>query len=70
LLALDPHVCAIVSSGYANDPIVAEFERYGFRGVVVKPYRVEELCEVVQNVLARCTNGEGACVRELPDHNA
>lgn len=65
--ALDPQVCAIVSSGYANDPIVAEFERYGFRGVVVKPYRVEELCEVVQNVLARCESDEGTCARDLPE---
>lgn len=64
LRTLDPDVCAIVSSGYANDPIVAEFERYGFRGVVVKPYRVDELCEVVQNVLSRCADAEGTCVRD------
>ena len=32
LLEIDPDVCAIVSSGYASDPVVSQFEDYGFRG--------------------------------------
>ncbi|UCB45173.1 MAG: PAS domain S-box protein [Spirochaetota bacterium] len=51
LLNIDPHVRAIVSSGYSNDPVMANYESYGFRGVIVKPYRVEDLTATLQNVL-------------------
>jgi hypothetical protein len=31
---------------------MAEYGKYGFRGVVVKPYKVEELIRELQRVLA------------------
>ncbi|MHB0875651.1 MAG: PAS domain S-box protein [Anaerolineae bacterium] len=43
LRQFDPAVKAIVSSGYSNDPVMSEYRRYGFRGVMSKPYRIEEL---------------------------
>lgn len=43
LLKIDPHARAIVSSGYGNDPIMTEFKRYGFSGVVAKPFQIEDL---------------------------
>lgn len=51
LLAMDPGVRAIVSSGYANDPIMADFRLYGFSGVVPKPYSMQELADVLESVL-------------------
>lgn len=51
LRAIDPGVKAIVSSGYSNDPVMAEYRKHGFRGVVVKPYRVEELSEAVGRLI-------------------
>lgn len=48
---IDPHVKAIVSSGYANDPIMADYERYGFCGVVTKPYKFDELNKVLYRVI-------------------
>ena len=47
LLEIDPEVKAIVSSGYSNDPIMADFKKYGFCGVVAKPYTLEELGEAL-----------------------
>ena len=41
--SIDPSVWAIVSSGYSNDPVMAEFMGYGFNAVVSKPYKVGEL---------------------------
>ena len=43
---------AIVSSGYSNDPVMADPARFGFRGVIAKPYRMRELREVLEGVLS------------------
>ena len=51
LLELDPQTRAIVSSGYSNDPVMAEFSKYGFRGVVAKPYEIRELGKVLRDVI-------------------
>jgi CheY-like chemotaxis protein len=51
LLKIDPKVAAIVSSGYSNDPIMSDFEKYGFRGVATKPYSIEKLSWVLHDVL-------------------
>ena len=51
LLALDPDVRAIVSSGYADDPVMANPAAYGFKGTVAKPYTAGALLEVVARVL-------------------
>jgi CheY-like chemotaxis protein/anti-sigma regulatory factor (Ser/Thr protein kinase) len=48
---VDPEVKAIVSSGYSNDPVMANFRHYGFRGVLAKPYQLAELQAVLQNVI-------------------
>jgi PAS domain S-box-containing protein len=47
----DPEVCAIVSSGYSNDPVMADFRSYGFMGVMAKPYLVDDLQRVLHEVL-------------------
>ncbi|WP_373500331.1 response regulator [Desulfococcus sp.] len=51
ILEIEPHARAIVSSGYANDPIIAHFREYGFKGAVAKPYRIHELSETLHAVL-------------------
>jgi nitrogen-specific signal transduction histidine kinase/CheY-like chemotaxis protein len=51
LLEVDPHVRAVVSSGYSNDPIMGNFESFGFKGVVCKPYKVDEINAVLRQVI-------------------
>jgi len=51
LLEMDPEVRAIVSSGYCNDPVMSDFRKYGFRGVVAKPFKIEDLGQVLHRVL-------------------
>ncbi|HNQ64264.1 MAG TPA: PAS domain S-box protein [Syntrophorhabdaceae bacterium] len=51
LLALDRHVKAIVSSGYSDDPIMGNHTEYGFVGVALKPYKLNELSEIVQKAI-------------------
>lgn len=50
---VDPSACAIVSSGYSNDPIMADFQGFGFCDAVAKPYRHEELRQVLHRVMSR-----------------
>ena len=51
LRTLDPNVRAIVSSGYSNDPVMANYARYGFCGAVKKPYLVQEMSQVLNAVI-------------------
>jgi len=53
LLAIDPKARVIVSSGYSNDPIMSEYRKYGFKDVLVKPYKISELSEAVKRVLEK-----------------
>ena len=52
LSTLDPAAKSIVSSGYSDDPVMAEHERFGFAGVIVKPYTVSELASALREALA------------------
>ncbi|HMK35626.1 MAG TPA: ATP-binding protein [Desulfomonilaceae bacterium] len=51
LLKIDPSVKTIVSSGYSNDPVMSHYRAYGFKGVVTKPYNLDELISVLAKVL-------------------
>ena len=51
LRQVDPDVKAIISSGYAGNPVMSDYERYGFKGVVIKPYKFDELNKVLHQVL-------------------
>ncbi len=48
---IDLRVKAIISSGYANDPVMSNYKEYGFCGYVAKPYKIDELIEVLNTVL-------------------
>ncbi|MEW6320868.1 MAG: ATP-binding protein [Acidobacteriota bacterium] len=52
LRQIQPTVRAIVSSGYADDPVMADFESYGFDGVVTKPYTIKDLGRALETLLA------------------
>ena len=46
-----PQAVLIVSSGYSDDEVVAHYARYGFRGVLRKPYSLEELKQAIAKAL-------------------
>ena len=51
LLELDPSVKAIVTSGYAVGKILSNYQQYGFKNMLVKPYTVIEFVEVIRELL-------------------
>lgn len=53
LLELDPSAKAIVSSGYADDPVMTEFARRGFSDKLVKPYDIAQASTALRRVLGR-----------------
>jgi two-component system, cell cycle sensor histidine kinase and response regulator CckA len=51
LRTIDPSVKALVATGYTDDPIVNSYLEYGFKGAVTKPYKIEELGEVLKRLI-------------------
>lgn len=51
LIEYDPEVKVIVSSGYSNDPIMANFRDYGFKGFLPKPYKLDELKRAMKDLI-------------------
>jgi len=51
LIELDPHIKAIVSSGYSNQGALTKFREYGFVGILPKPYKIEELRKKISTYL-------------------
>lgn len=51
LIKLDPKVCALVSSGYMDDPIVLNYKHYRFSGILPKPYDMDEVDATLQNII-------------------
>ncbi len=52
LLAIDNKVQAIVSSGYSNDPIMANYSDYGFRAAIAKPYQLNDLARTINQLIS------------------
>ena len=48
---LNPEAKIIVSSGYSNDPIMANFKEYGFCAAIVKPFQLQDLSRTISQVL-------------------
>jgi len=51
LLELDSGIKAIVASGYSNDPILKDYQRYGFKGAIAKPFTMEDLGKILEEVI-------------------
>ena len=51
LKELDPSSKLIVSSGYSDAPVMSHFAEYGFDAVILKPWTVKEMSEVLRQVL-------------------
>jgi two-component system, cell cycle sensor histidine kinase and response regulator CckA len=56
---IDPDARVIVSSGYAHDPVISDYEAYGFVGAVSKPVDMDELAETLGALLGEGSEAAG-----------
>ena len=55
LLAVDPDVRAILATGDSTDPVAVNFSAFGFKGMLPKPFTLEQL----DDTLRRALDGRG-----------
>jgi PAS domain S-box-containing protein len=53
LRAVAPDAKVIVSSGYSDETVMADFKDYGFDAVLPKPYKYEDLAETLARLLKK-----------------
>jgi PAS domain S-box-containing protein len=51
LKKIDPNVRAVISTGFAVDPVIADFKKFGFIGALQKPYNAKELRDFVSKFI-------------------
>ncbi len=51
VLKIDESAKIVVSSGYSDDPVMANFEEYGFVAAVKKPFEFAELGQMMHSVM-------------------
>ncbi len=51
VLEIDPKAVLIVSSGYSDDPVLANYRDWGFQGAILKPYTIEEFRSSLATIL-------------------
>jgi two-component system, cell cycle sensor histidine kinase and response regulator CckA len=48
ILNIDKKACLIITSGYSNDSVIANYEKFGFKDVIIKPFTIEKLVEKIK----------------------
>jgi CheY-like chemotaxis protein len=51
ILQIDPDAKVIVSSGYSNDPVMANYKEHGFSGIITKPFLLKNLKDTIRSIL-------------------
>ena len=65
LQEINPQIIAFVSSGFSNDPIMANYQSYGFQGVIAKPYSLIGLSTILHQHLG--TTSPESTTASLPN---
>jgi CheY-like chemotaxis protein len=46
-----PDTKILISSGYSNNEVMAQYQEHGFEGCVAKPYKIGDLSQAIQACL-------------------
>lgn len=60
LKKIDPNSKVIVFSGYSDDPVMANYEEYGFSAAIAKPFSIAELRSLIETTELEPSSGHGA----------
>ncbi len=52
ILKIDSKVNAIVASGYSNDPVMSQYNKYGFKAAIDKPFQLSKLKALIDEILS------------------
>lgn len=52
ILAYDPQARLIAASGYSTDPVMSQYEKYGFSGRILKPFQLDDVKKELARVMA------------------
>jgi DNA-binding NtrC family response regulator len=47
IIKFDPKAKIIAASGYSTHPILADYAKYGFCGILTKPFGIEDLNRII-----------------------
>ena len=50
ILQINPHAKVVVASGYNNNPVLMDYRKYGFKGCITKPFTIENLKNMLNEV--------------------
>jgi len=59
LKSIDPTALAVVISGYADSPVLANYREHGFDGSLIKPFSIVTLRNLIADLLGDPTTGAG-----------
>ncbi len=51
LKEMDKNVFAVVCSGYSNDPVMNNYEEYGFKNILKKPFNLKDLKNIISSYI-------------------
>lgn len=55
LKAIDPDVCAVCASGQSRDAIAESYTQQGFKAVLPKPFRFQDVVDCINSLLGSAT---------------
>ena len=55
ILEIDPDALLIVSSGYSNDSVIANYRQYGFSDAIPKPFNAAAMARVLERLIPKIT---------------
>jgi CheY-like chemotaxis protein len=53
---IDPFAKVVISSGYTNDPMMTDYAKFGFSGILAKPYRISDIKALLEKMIQKKNN--------------